>query len=119
MTTILRFGKYRSREIADIYETDPQYCRWLLHQDILTEGYPDIRLFLDGKFKDDDKSFLMTWGRYKNKTIQFIKDNDVDYFNWLLNNTFVKSNCGKLLQELLKINESSETNTETNTKPAV
>lgn len=100
----LQFGKYRGKDISEVYDLDQQYCRWLYPQESLIGEHPSIKEFLDEKFKDSDMTRLMTWGRYKNKrTIGWIKKNDHVYFDWLLKNEFVRNNCPALRKDLLDL----------------
>ncbi|GMF13053.1 unnamed protein product [Phytophthora lilii] len=93
----LTFGKHKSKTIQEVYASDPGYCRWLSNQKNLIEDSSDIGKFLAEKFANDDGSFLMQWGKYKNsKTIKWIFDNDKSYFAWLKKNEFVQSKCSKL-----------------------
>jgi uncharacterized protein (DUF3820 family) len=104
--TVLRFGKYRGRSISDIYETDPSYCKWLQPQEILIGDYPEIKSFLDEKLKNTDTSYIMSWGKYKGRTIKWIRGKDEGYIQWLLSNEFVHTNCKKLKAELLLLGET-------------
>ncbi|DBA05226.1 TPA: hypothetical protein N0F65_007388 [Lagenidium giganteum] len=72
MSNILTFGKYKNQTIEEVYGKDVQYARWLRTQDILIESKPEIKQFLEDKFKDSDNSYLLTWGKYKNHTIKWI-----------------------------------------------
>lgn len=107
MTTLLKFGKYRELEIAEVWEKDEQYCKWLYPQEILIGEYPAIKEFLFSKLNGADLSYVMTWGKYKGKSIQWIKTKNYGYLEWLLKNPFVESNCPKLKKELLKVIASS------------
>ena len=40
---IIQFGKYKSKNIVDIFDLNPNYCQWLLKQPLLTK-YPDFRI---------------------------------------------------------------------------
>jgi uncharacterized protein (DUF3820 family) len=100
----LNFGKYKTKSIQDIYDIDHNYCRWLLNQELLIGDLPDIKEFLSFKFDSTDLSFLLTWGKHKNKTIKWIFDNDKQYFNWLAKNQYVKDKCPKLFESIQNIN---------------
>lgn len=102
MATILSFGKYRNQDISAIYETNPGYCRWVHFQNSLSTS-PEIKQFLQGKFCSDDGSHVMTWGKYKGKSIKVIKAVDPNYLEYLKNNQFIKDNQPKLLEELLSL----------------
>ncbi|GMG16834.1 unnamed protein product [Phytophthora fragariaefolia] len=98
--TTLTFGKHKSKIIHEVYKTDPGYCRWLLNQKGLVDGESDIGKFLARKFGNDDGSFLMTWGKYKLKTIKQIHAIDTSYLEWLSSNEFVKTKMSKLKTEV-------------------
>ncbi|DAC81624.1 TPA_asm: hypothetical protein [Phytophthora water mold MELD virus] len=85
----LRFGKYRYRSIEDVYDANPGYCRWLMNQKHLVGEDTPIDKFLKSKFGDMDDSFLMTWGKYKGRTIQQILTIDRSYLEWLSRSKFV------------------------------
>ncbi|GMF58904.1 unnamed protein product [Phytophthora fragariaefolia] len=103
--TTLTFGKHKSKTIHEVYKTDPGYCRWLMNQNGLVDDDSDIGKFLAQKFGNDDGSFLMTWGKYKLKTIKQIQAIDTNYLEWLSSDEFVKTKIPKLkteVDELLK-----------------
>ncbi|KAL8023614.1 hypothetical protein Plhal710r2_c006g0029121 [Plasmopara halstedii] len=99
MATILRFRKYKNADIGEIFENDPQYCKWLYTQEILIGRLPEIKEFLASKFKGVDMSYLMNWGKFKVKTIKWIFDHDKTYFEWLGINEYVQTSCPKLYSE--------------------
>ena len=107
MDIILKFGKYRGKEIYEIYEIDPQYCQWLNSQEMLVSGYPAIKEFLFSKFNGVDLSYAMSWGKYKSRSIKWIKTHDYGYIEFLLKNKFVNENCPTLKKELLELVASS------------
>ena len=107
MDHIVNFGKYKGQSINDIYDKDEQYTKWLFHQELLISGCPAIKEFLISKFKDSDLSYMMTWGKYKSRSIKWIKTHDYSYFEYLLKNKFVNENCPKLKNELLELVASS------------
>lgn len=96
MTTILNFGKYRDQQIGTVYRTDGGYCRWLRGQNELMVKFPEVKSFLDDMFVNDDGSYMMNWGKYKNKTVKWIHMNDPKYIIWLQTNEYVRDNCKKL-----------------------
>ncbi|KAL3665634.1 hypothetical protein V7S43_009070 [Phytophthora oleae] len=105
MSFVLTFGKHKSKTIQEVYSSDPGYCRWLSNQKSLIEDNSEIGKFLAEKFVNDDGSFLMTWGKYKLKTIKQIQAIDTKYLEWLSKNEFVQTKMPKLkaeVDELLK-----------------
>jgi uncharacterized protein (DUF3820 family) len=99
MTNELTFGKYKGKPIEEVDTSDPGYCRWVFNQPSLniTE---EIKIFLHSKFLSDDNSYMMTWGKYKGKTLKQISRTDANYIDWLRKSQFVIEKCPKLLQEL-------------------
>ncbi len=94
---VLRFGKYKTRNIQDILSIDKSYCRWLINHPYTTE---DVKAYIQS---NSDDEYSMTWGKYKNKSIPWIKENDSKYFDWLCKNEYVKENCKSLKQILTQL----------------
>lgn len=107
MATIIDFGKYRSRSIASVFETDPDYCRWLKRQQLMMESHPEIKAFLDEKLNNSD-GIIIRFGKHRNKGIKWIQVNDPSYFTWLSKNVFVRHKCPAIMRELARI-ESEHT----------
>ena len=101
--TILKFGKYSGSSIFDVLKEDPRYCQWLKSQEMLLSGYPQIRDLIRHHLNGDDTSYVMTWGKYKSRTLKWIKARDHDYLKFLMTNKFVKENCPKLLKEIIEV----------------
>lgn len=99
-SSILQFGKYRGSNICDVWERDQQYCKWLYTQELLTGNYPAIKEYLINKFKGADLPYVMTWGKYKKMSINWIETHDSQYIDWLLSNHYVETSCTKLFTEL-------------------
>ncbi|KAG7376422.1 hypothetical protein PHYPSEUDO_013578 [Phytophthora pseudosyringae] len=98
--TILGFGKYRSLCVEQVFEIDPNYCRWLSFQKSMNLK-PAITDFLDSKFKAvDDGTYVINWGRHKGKSLKLIKQIDAKYIDWLRNSKFVKDNQAWLIAKI-------------------
>uniref|UniRef100_K3WHA0 Exodeoxyribonuclease X-like C-terminal domain-containing protein n=1 Tax=Globisporangium ultimum (strain ATCC 200006 / CBS 805.95 / DAOM BR144) TaxID=431595 RepID=K3WHA0_GLOUD len=108
MSNILDFGKYKGQSIEEVFEKDASYCCWLYKQEALLESDSPMKAFLEGKIRSDDDSYIMKWGKHKNKTVKWIYENDKKYFEWLLNNNYVSSKCPSLKKDLLKLTEDVE-----------
>lgn len=100
INTIITFGKYKGKEIAEVYENDFGYVKWLYTQELILGSKPEIKEFLRSKFEGSDMSYVMRFGKYKNKSINSIKSNDPKYIDWLKTNEFVIGNCPRLIEEL-------------------
>lgn len=100
---IINFGKYKARNIDDIVIENPNYCLWLLNQNLIMSSNPLIKEILENKFKDKNEIYL-TFGKYKSKTLSWINDNDKKYIDYLKNNEYVKNNLVNLKNALDKIN---------------
>ena len=99
MSSELTFGKYKSKPIEEVYSSDPGYCRWVFNQPSLNVS-EEIKIFLHSKFLIDDKSYMMTWGKYRGKSLKQISRIDPNYIDWLRKSQFVIDKCPKLLAEL-------------------
>ena len=95
---IIEFGKYKSKNIVDIAELNPNYCNWLLKQPLLNK-YPEIRSYLEDKFIDPNEHY-MTFGKYRHKALSEIKKNDPKYIDYLKNNDFIKTRMISLYEAL-------------------
>ncbi|GMF35646.1 unnamed protein product [Phytophthora lilii] len=100
MSTTLTFGKHKSKTIEEVYSSDPRYCRWLLNQKTIIGDDSDIAKFLKDKFENDDGSFVLTWGKYRSKSLKQIQAIDPNYLEWLSKNEFVQTKCPKLKAEV-------------------
>ena len=79
------------------------YARWLKNQPTIIGKFPEIEQFLETKFQDNDNSYLLNFGKHKNRTINWIHENDLKYFEWLSKNDYVAKNIPLLKQEINKI----------------
>jgi hypothetical protein len=77
MSSTITFGKHKSKTIEEIFEIDPGYCRWLKNQPNLVDD--DILKFLESKLAQDDGSYMMNFGKYKNKSLKAINVLDPSY----------------------------------------
>lgn len=96
------FGKYKDRMVDEIMDIDPSYCKWLYGLDVTKDRSPDLYKMLDDRFKDDNNTY-MSWGKHKGRSIQWIKDNDENYFNWLKDNDTVQTKHKYLFDAIQKI----------------
>jgi hypothetical protein len=98
--TILGFGKYRSMCVEQVFNIDPNYCRWLSYQKSM-HLKSEITDFLDSKFKAvDDGTYVITWGIHKGKSLKTIKQIDASYLDWLRKSKFVKENQAWLIEKI-------------------
>ncbi|GMF36603.1 unnamed protein product [Phytophthora lilii] len=102
MTTQLNFGRYKGKTIEEVFAVDRNYCAWLLPQEILIGQSPEIKEFLEERLKDSDMTYDTELGKYKGKSIKWIRDCDKGYFDWLLKNKYVEENCPALRKGLLE-----------------
>ena len=99
--TVLNFRKFRGKNIAEVYETDIGYAKWLYSQELLIGLKPTIKEFLQLKFHGTDMGYVMRWGKHSGKSIQCVKSNDSKYIDWLSKNEYVNGNCLKLKKSCL------------------
>ena len=83
---ILGFGRHKGSNLQTVFEYYPEYSRWLYNQELILKAYPNIRSFLDKKLKNSDMTYLINFGKYKNRTIKWVRINDKRYYDWLMNN---------------------------------
>lgn len=94
----LDFGKYKGKDIEEVYNIDEKYAFWVFNWP-QAKAYPEIYDFLKKKFRGD--CFYMYYGKYKGKSIKWIKENDKKYIYYLKNNEFAQG-----IPELVKALEN-------------
>lgn len=100
-TEIIDFGKYKNRMIGDIFVEDKAYCRWL-YSSLMSQSNEKLYKFLESKFKDKDDIYL-TFGKYKNKSLTWISENDRKYILYLKGNEYVKNNLSSLYEAVNRL----------------
>jgi len=105
MSTIMRYGKYKNDNITieEIYNKDPSYCLWLYKQPMV-KHYEDIYNFLHEQFKHKEGLIYLTFGKYKNKSVDWIVENDPNYIYYLKSNQYVQTKLKDLAEYVNKIN---------------
>jgi uncharacterized protein (DUF3820 family) len=103
---VLGFGKYRDRDIEEVYKMDRDYLFWLSKQKTLNVSQ-EITDWLTSKFIHDDKSTVLNFGKYKGRTIRWVHGMDLKYFMWLSRNEFVQNGCSDLKADIDQILEKS------------
>jgi uncharacterized protein (DUF3820 family) len=84
----IEYGKHKGMEIDDLIEQYPSYAMWILRQkSTLDKVYYQK---LKNAFQSPN-SFIMNWGKYKGRSLQYIQINDPNYIDWLRRNEFVNS----------------------------
>ncbi len=93
-TYTFTFGKYKNMTVDDVFSKDPNYLNWLYNRSSTLE---DKVLYdaLESKLKDKNTIYL-NFGKYKNKSIHWVYDNDKKYILWLRGNEYVKDNMKDL-----------------------
>lgn len=102
MSYTLNFGKHKNKTIDELYETNPQYLQWLLSNP-LTKSNSELYNALKSKLINPN-DYYMTFGKYKNKPLSWILQNDSKYILWLRGNEYVKNNLDKLYKIVCAIN---------------
>lgn len=87
---ILGMGKYKGKTLAEVIHSDWQWVKWALENiayyyaffdmdSIIEERMKDIRqLHIEPKHPDD----ILTFGKYKGKSIKQVAEIDMDYLRW-------------------------------------
>ena len=91
-------GKYMNESVDEIIKKDPSYCHYLVYK---YKSYipKDIKNILSIHFPNPDEYF-MSFGPYKTKTLNWIKDNEPEYLHFLKNDNYVQTKCHILKQKL-------------------
>lgn len=102
MDTILKFGKHKGKKLSDLVKSEQSYCRWLSNQSTFLDE--ESKKYLEQQIRQfGDDEYVMRWGKYKNKTVNWIHQCDEEYFQWLLSNQYVIDNCSTLHKTLLAL----------------
>lgn len=99
---MIAFGKHHGKSIEAVFSSDLSYCKWLYSNNEILNRNPDIKSFLDEQMKGVCLDYTMSWGKHKNMTIQWIHENDNDYFYFIWESPYSTKNCKKLKEELLR-----------------
>jgi uncharacterized protein (DUF3820 family) len=94
MSYIIQFGKHKNKSIDTIHEENPQYLHWLYTQPTIKDN-KELYEAIESKLKNKN-DYYMTFGKYKNKGLSWIIENDTKYILWLRGNEYVKNNLDKL-----------------------
>lgn len=96
---IIRFGKYKNQDVREVYnDSKKSYFQWLLNQPLLNTT-PFVKEFLENKLIDKDAIYL-SFGKYKGKTLDYIKQNDESYIYYLKGNKYVRDSMPFLYNAL-------------------
>lgn len=83
----LEFGKHKGKTLKEIIHSDFGWIKWAIDNsehffcdldEVIAEHKKDIKIW-----KPED---LLTFGKYKGKSIRFIFENDPQYLSWLVRN---------------------------------
>lgn len=95
---IIQWGKFKGKNIIDEFEKNKPYFCWCFNQPFIKK-YEDIYKFLENEIKDPNEIY-MTFGKHKNKSLSWIKQNDEKYILYLKTNDFVKEKMINLWMKL-------------------
>jgi uncharacterized protein (DUF3820 family) len=85
---ILTFGKHKNKMLKDI---DNNYLSWCINSPTIYNGIKEkIQLYLNSieyehQQEKEDNDYVMKFGKYKNKRVKEIYNDDKNYIEWLLN----------------------------------
>ena len=96
----LKFGKHRNKHICTVNKFDPSYIKWSIRQPRLLTQYQ--RDFIKKKNIINEDEYIFSFGKHKNKSLDWVKENDKKYIDWLLAQPWVRENCLRLHQLLLE-----------------
>ena len=98
--TMLTFGKHKNLEIEDVMKDDPQYCKYLKNNHEILERYPEIKGLLE-EFNNNET--YMSFGKHKGKSLNWIKENDDKYLQYIKHNKYIKDNMVDLYIEVCRL----------------
>jgi hypothetical protein len=114
------FGKHKGKQVSDIIDSDPSYCKWVLHQPNQEEKNNDLFNFLiqhgveydvdydkKQREKEDRKKEYFGFGKYKNLLITDVFKDDRQYCEHvikLVNVIKYQSQTVKTINDLIKSN---------------
>jgi len=98
---ILTFGKYIGKDINTIIKCDESYCSWLLrHKESSKLNDEQIKI-LESNIREDE--CYIGFGKYKNRSIKWIFENDKKYIYYLKNNDYIKNNKQDILDSIKEL----------------
>lgn len=100
---VISFGRYKNlnKTINEIFDNDPDYCRWLYSQPFI-KIHPEIFEFLESKFIND-RDIYLEFGRYNKKNLQFVIKHNFQYLYYLRKCDYVKILYPKLYKAVCYI----------------
>eukprot|EP00435_Cladocopium_sp_Y103_P000106 s1523_g1.t1 len=95
------FGKHREETILDVMNEAPDYCRWVVDEYKGGDCSEQLKIAAEWILENNpefDEGRLMGYGKHKNKTMEWVYENDKDYIAWAMSK-FEKADkdyCGRL-----------------------
>jgi hypothetical protein len=85
---MITFGKYKNRTFEYVLEHNIEYCNWCISQlennTSWTQGHRQCLTDLIEFIKKDKEKKMITFGKYKNKTFDYVLNKDIGYCNWCI-----------------------------------
>lgn len=89
-------GKYKGKTVEDVAKVDACYCSWFYNT--MSCKYPETANAI--KRCIDTESIYLNFGKYKNKSISYVAENDKRYIQYLLDSDWVKKNRSDIIDEI-------------------
>lgn len=98
----ITFGKYKGKTIREVIDEDWQYIRWaVIDSQRLLADVDKIVEYHESKVKPIEPNDIITFGKYKGRTLLEIFTEDPQYLRWLqTNNPDFKVNWDKLNESI-------------------
>ena len=84
MDDVFTFGKYKNKTIREVIDTDWNYVKWaIIESQRLLADIDSIIEYHRSNLKTLQPDDLITFGKYRGKTLQSVYNDDVQYLKWM------------------------------------
>ena len=101
---VIKFGKHKGKDMANLVKLDPKYCHWLIHQPNFKKNNNELyNFFIENEIEFDEdydkkkqeianyKSEYITFGKYKGTKITDVFEQDPNYCKYIITLENVKT----------------------------
>lgn len=81
---VFTFGKYKNKTIREVIDADWNYVKWaIIESQRLLADIDSIIEYHRSNLKTLQPDDLITFGKYRGKTLQSVYNDDVQYLKWM------------------------------------
>jgi uncharacterized protein (DUF3820 family) len=88
----IEFGKYKNHTLAELFEKDFLYFKWLSELDDCDIPQEEFK-----KFEYDQEDWMLPFGKFKWRRVSDIYANEKKYFDWLTTQEFKSTDLTKAI----------------------